>query len=138
MDYVFSNAGIGEKQSYFAETLDEEGRLAEPSTELIDVEVRGHLNVIKLAWYHMKKQGVKGSIVVTTSGTGLVQWQSLAVYSSVKLAVCEGFLSLSLSFFSPLFYCSVDLEADGGCCFFLVGWRNSVSPIVDDTRWHHH
>ena len=84
---AFVNAGIGEKTNYFQDTFDESGLLAEPSSDIIDVDFKGQLNVIKLAWRKMKKQGKGGSIVVTTSGTALVPWQSLPVYSSIKLAV---------------------------------------------------
>lgn len=84
---VFSNAGIGETTNYFQDDFDGEGQLLEPSSHLIDVNLKGQLNVIKLAWRKMKEQGTGGSIVVTTSGTALVPWQSLPVYSGVKLAV---------------------------------------------------
>jgi len=87
LDMAFVNAGIGEKTNYFQDTFDESGLLAEPSSDIIDVDFKGQLNAIKLAWCKMKKQGKGGSIVVTTSGTALVPWQSLPVYSSIKLAM---------------------------------------------------
>ena len=83
---VFANAGVGETTNYFKETFDEAGQLLEPPSDLLDVNLKGMLNVIKLSWFSMKRQGTGGSIVITTSGTAYVPWQSLAVYSSVKLA----------------------------------------------------
>lgn len=84
---VFANAGISERNDYFTESLDENGNLEEPPSTLIDVNLTGVLYVIKLSWYAMKKQGSGGSIVITTSATAYVPWQSLAVYTSAKLAV---------------------------------------------------
>lgn len=52
----------------------------------MDVNLRGMLYTIKLAWFAMKQQKSGGSIVLTTSATAYVPWQSLAVYTSVKLA----------------------------------------------------
>lgn len=86
VDLVFANAGIGETTNYFQDAFDDDGLLLEPPSGLIDVNLRGMLNVIKLSWFMMKRQGTAGSIVITTSATAYVPWQSLAVYSSVKLA----------------------------------------------------
>lgn len=86
---VFANAGIGETTNYFKDTFDDDGHLLEPSSGLIDVNLKGVLNVIKLAWFIMKRQGTGGSIVITTSATAYVPWQSHEVYSSVKLAVSD-------------------------------------------------
>ena len=55
----------------------------------MDVNLKGMLYVIKLSWFAMKQQKSGGSIVVTTSATAYVPWQSLAVYSSVKLAASD-------------------------------------------------
>lgn len=89
VDMVFANAGISERKNYFTENLDENGNLEEPPSTLIDVNLTGVLYAIKLSWFAMKKQKTGGSIVITTSATAYVPWQSLAVYSSVKLAVSE-------------------------------------------------
>ena len=86
VDMVFANAGIGETANYFTDTLDSDGRLQEPPSTVIDVNLKGMLYVIKLSWFAMKQQKSGGSIVITTSATAYVPWQSLAVYSSVKLA----------------------------------------------------
>jgi len=86
VDLVFANAGIGETTNYFTDNLDSHGNLQEPSSTLMDVNLRGMLYTIKLAWFAMKQQKSGGSIVLTTSATAYVPWQSLAVYTSVKLA----------------------------------------------------
>ena len=89
VDLVFANAGIGETTNYFTDTLDDNGLLQEPSSTVMDVNLKGMLYVIKLSWFAMKQQKSGGSIVVTTSATAYVPWQSLAVYSSVKLAASD-------------------------------------------------
>ncbi|KAL9591681.1 MAG: hypothetical protein Q9179_007476 [Wetmoreana sp. 5 TL-2023] len=79
IDMVFANAGVGETTNYFTDQFDDNGNLQEPPSTLIDVNLRGMLYVIKLAWFYMKKQKCGGSIVITTSATAYVPWQSLAV-----------------------------------------------------------
>jgi len=86
IDMVFANAGLGETKNYFSDTLDNDSNLQEPPSTLIDVNLKGMLYTIKLAWFAVKQQKSGGSIVLTTSATAYVPWQSLAVYTSVKLA----------------------------------------------------
>lgn len=92
LDYVFANAGTSEETDYFADSLDSDGLLAEPTYRVIDVNVRGVYNVVKLAWSRMRTDKTEGSIVITTSATAYAPEQSLPVYSSGKLAVREPFL----------------------------------------------
>ena len=40
VDLVFANAGITEKFNVFEDTFDEEGELAEPSSAVIDVNLK--------------------------------------------------------------------------------------------------
>ncbi|CAO1604331.1 hypothetical protein XANCAGTX0491_007890 [Xanthoria calcicola] len=86
VDLVFANAGISERTNYFTDAFDEEGKLREPSSTLMDTNLQSVLYTIKLAWFTMKQQKSKGSIVITTSATAYVPWQSLAVYTAAKLA----------------------------------------------------
>jgi NAD(P)-dependent dehydrogenase (short-subunit alcohol dehydrogenase family) len=87
IDYAFANAGVSEETDYFADQLDSEGMLAEPTYGVVDVNMRGVYNVVKLAWSRMRADQTQGSIVITTSATGYAPEQSLPVYSSGKLAV---------------------------------------------------
>jgi NAD(P)-dependent dehydrogenase (short-subunit alcohol dehydrogenase family) len=87
VDYAFANAGVSEEADYFADQLDAEGRLVEPTYRVLDVNVRGVYNLVKLAWSRMRKDQTPGSIVITTSASGYAPEQSLPVYSSGKLAV---------------------------------------------------
>lgn len=87
VDFAFANAGVSEEADYFADTFDDDGRLAEPTYRVLDVNVRGVYNFVKLALSRMRKEKTPGSIVITTSASGYAPEQSLPVYSSGKLAV---------------------------------------------------
>lgn len=87
IDYAFANAGVSEETNYFADQFDSDGLLVEPTYAVLDVNLRGVYNVIKLAWSQMRADKTHGSIVITTSATAYSPEQSLPVYSSGKLAV---------------------------------------------------
>ncbi|KAK4108596.1 NAD(P)-binding protein [Canariomyces notabilis] len=87
VDYAFANAGVSEETNYFADTFDAEGNLQEPTYAVLDVNLRGVLNFVKLAWSTMRKNGTAGSIVITTSATAYAPEQSLPVYASGKIAL---------------------------------------------------
>lgn len=87
IDYAFANAGRSEEADYFADQLGSDGLLAEPTYAVLDVNLRGVYNVVKLAWSQMRADKTRGSIVITTSATAFAPEQSLPVYSSGKLAV---------------------------------------------------
>lgn len=91
---AIANAGQGEDGSYLNDTYDERGNLLEPSYNVIDTNLRGTLNFIKLALHHMKKNAVQGSIVITSSATAYSAEQSLPVYSGTKAAVSDTSWSL--------------------------------------------
>ncbi|KAM7188761.1 short chain dehydrogenase reductase family [Rhypophila sp. PSN 637] len=78
LDYVFTNAGTSEETDYFADSLDHDGLLAEPTYRVIDVNVRGS---------RMRADKTQASIVVTTNATAYAPEQSLPVYSSGKIAL---------------------------------------------------
>ncbi|OTB04032.1 hypothetical protein M426DRAFT_165928 [Hypoxylon sp. CI-4A] len=87
IDYVFANAGVSEETNYFADEFDSEGKLIEPTYRVLDINVRAVYNVVKLAWSRMRKDGIRGSIVITTSATAYAPEQNLPVYASGKLAL---------------------------------------------------
>ncbi|KAG8162672.1 hypothetical protein KVR01_007150 [Diaporthe batatas] len=82
-----ANAGQGEDGSYLKDSYDEQGNLLEPKYNVIDTNFRGTLNFIKLALHNMKKNSIKGSIVITSSATAYSAEQSLPVYSGTKAAL---------------------------------------------------
>ncbi|KAI0391318.1 short chain dehydrogenase reductase [Xylariaceae sp. FL0594] len=102
MDYVFANAGVLEdNHPYFAEVCDEAGSLKEPDYSMMDVNVKGVYNTVKLAWHYMKRMnqldretGIisshelpEKSIVITTSSTAYFPEPGLPIYSSGKAAL---------------------------------------------------
>ena len=96
LDYVFANAGVSETENFLADILEDGtekdgastmNRLKEPTYPLFEVNLRGVLNTIKLAHHSMKRFGLRGSIVITSSATAYAPEQSLPVYSAVKLAL---------------------------------------------------
>ncbi|KAJ5054251.1 uncharacterized protein L3040_000530 [Drepanopeziza brunnea f. sp. 'multigermtubi'] len=88
IDGVFANAGIGPRANYLAlETSDDDGELIEPSTQALDVMLRGVINTACLAAHYMKQQQPPaGSIVLMGSSTGL-QPLRIPDYSTAKHGV---------------------------------------------------
>ncbi|KAI5203351.1 hypothetical protein E4T39_04198 [Aureobasidium subglaciale] len=87
VDIVVANAGVSQNVNHFADTFDSEGLLEEPVYPVIDVNLKAVLNTVKLGLSAFHRQGSGGSIVITSSATGLSPEQSLPVYSAVKCGV---------------------------------------------------
>ncbi|KAL2829476.1 short chain dehydrogenase reductase [Aspergillus cavernicola] len=87
IDFAFANAGISEETDYFADTFGEDGELEEPTYQVLSVNLRAVLNLVKLAASNMRKHRTAGSIVITTSATAYAPEQSLPVYAAGKLAL---------------------------------------------------
>ncbi|KAK2669978.1 Short-chain dehydrogenase/reductase SDR [Fusarium oxysporum f. sp. vasinfectum] len=71
IDHVFANAGIGPRADYLSTQLDQAGNLMEPSSQNLDINLKGVINTSTLAIHHMRQQAEGGSIVITGSATGL-------------------------------------------------------------------
>ncbi|KNG46670.1 aristolochene synthase [Stemphylium lycopersici] len=69
------------------DSYDDYGNLLEPSYKVIDVNLRGTLNFIKISLHLMKKNAIAGSIVITSSATAYLPEQTLPVYSGTKAAL---------------------------------------------------
>ncbi|KAJ0271211.1 hypothetical protein Brms1b_009660 [Colletotrichum noveboracense] len=82
-----ANAGQSEDGTYLTDSFDAQGNLLEPNYDVIDVNLRGTLNFVKLALHNMRSNQTKGSIVLTSSATAYLAEQSLPVYSGTKAAV---------------------------------------------------
>ncbi|KAI0400483.1 hypothetical protein F4802DRAFT_584793 [Xylaria palmicola] len=96
IDYVFPNAGISGGEAghdYFADETDAEGRLLPPRDRVVDVNLRGALHAVKLAWSRMRaqrragEQGVPYGIVLTLSIAAYVPEQVFPVYTATKEAL---------------------------------------------------
>ena len=105
LDIAIANAGVSETMDDWLNDSFEDGgdcgtdKLKEPEYKVIDVNLRGVLNFIKLAIRAMRKnvnaadasgrdKASGGSIVITSSATAYAPEQSLPIYSASKLAVC--------------------------------------------------
>ncbi|KAL9123056.1 MAG: hypothetical protein Q9187_000383 [Circinaria calcarea] len=87
VDMAFANAGISEETDYFQDRFEDNGLLAEPAYPVLDVNLRAVINFVKLSWSVMRRDGTRGSIVITTSATAYAPEQSLPVYAAAKLAL---------------------------------------------------
>lgn len=98
VDIAVANAGVSELDGdYLTDLYDMDGNLLEPTYKVVDVNLRGALNFVKLALNSMKRNAVKGSIVITSSATAYSAEQSLPVYSGVKAAVRTPIFSMTPS-----------------------------------------
>lgn len=100
VDHVFANAGISETENFLADTLEDSSpaanvaatgttleNLKEPGYPLIDINLKGVLNIVKLAHHVFLRDATAGSIVITSSATAYSPEISLPVYSALKLAI---------------------------------------------------
>lgn len=92
LDIVIANAGVSQECDYFADTFSADGELKEPAYDVLDVNLRAMLNVVKLTLRAFRsqwggRQDGGGSLVLTSSATAYAPELSLPVYSASKLAV---------------------------------------------------
>ncbi|KAI0412443.1 NAD(P)-binding protein [Xylaria grammica] len=81
---AFANAGVFEKTDFFSDVLDADGGLARPDSLLFDVNVKGVLYTVKLAWSSMRRHKIAGSIVITSSTVGYAPEAAVPTYSALK------------------------------------------------------
>ncbi|GKU08040.1 trans-carveol dehydrogenase [Fusarium langsethiae] len=86
VDHVFANAGIGPRADYLTLQVDQDGELMEPSTQTLDVNLKGVINTAILAIDCFQRQPEGGSIVLTGSATGLQQCRAVD-YATAKHGV---------------------------------------------------
>jgi NAD(P)-dependent dehydrogenase (short-subunit alcohol dehydrogenase family) len=83
IDIVVANAGLNEIGDQFFDTeVDQNGNLSEPDYRVIDVNLKGTANTMKLAFHHLRPKG--GSIIITASLAGYQGSTGLPIYSSTK------------------------------------------------------
>jgi NAD(P)-dependent dehydrogenase (short-subunit alcohol dehydrogenase family) len=92
VDFAFANAAVTERADYFADVFEDDGSdlLAPPDDSfqrVLDVNLRAVMFFVKLAWSTMRRNGTRGSIVITTSATAYAPEQSLPVYAATKTGV---------------------------------------------------
>ncbi|KAI9928421.1 hypothetical protein ASPWEDRAFT_170580 [Aspergillus wentii DTO 134E9] len=91
IDIVIANAGIMESHTVLGlDDLDEEGDLRESKEgfKVIDVNLKGTLNTLRLAMHHMKsKQTPSGSVVLLASTSGYFGGTGVSAYVASKHGV---------------------------------------------------
>lgn len=89
VDALIANAGVGELEDLFLDEIDSAGKLKQPSHVVIDVNLKGVINCVKIAVHYMKKQEEGGSIIMTSSTAGYIAESCLPAYSTTKHGVCS-------------------------------------------------
>ncbi|KAI1620037.1 hypothetical protein EDD37DRAFT_654146 [Exophiala viscosa] len=94
IDLVVANAGIMETRSFFDFETDGGGGLVEDKGiyRVIDVNLKGTMNTLRLAMFHMKsnpvdQDGFRGSIVLTSSTSGFFSGTAVVSYVASKHGV---------------------------------------------------
>ncbi|KAF7544841.1 hypothetical protein G7046_g9701 [Stylonectria norvegica] len=93
VDIVVANAGIMESRRFFDFEVDEGGKLREDGAgRVIDVNLKGTMNTLRLAVFHMKDNtpdasGWRGSVVLVSSTSGYFGGTEVVSYISSKHGV---------------------------------------------------
>jgi NAD(P)-dependent dehydrogenase (short-subunit alcohol dehydrogenase family) len=91
IDIVVPNAGVAEPQGqYFNLKVDEEGRPLPLDLGVVDVDMKGTMYTVALAFHYMKGKG--GSVVIVSSRAGYGGMPEMPSYSASK----HGWFSSSL------------------------------------------
>ncbi|KAF2194919.1 NAD(P)-binding protein [Zopfia rhizophila CBS 207.26] len=94
VDIAIANAGMMESKGFFDFEEDEKGELKEPveAYQVIDVNLKGTMNTLRLAMYTMKlnrpdSDGARGSIVLIASTSGYFGGTGVVSYIASKHGV---------------------------------------------------
>ncbi|KAJ0425366.1 hypothetical protein BJY00DRAFT_308114 [Aspergillus carlsbadensis] len=94
LDFVIANAGTMEYQPVLEDSFDEQGELEEPrdAYRVIDVNLKGSLNTLKLALHHLKSTPnasplISRSITLLASTAGYFDGAGTTAYTSSKHGV---------------------------------------------------
>ncbi|KAM5353730.1 hypothetical protein ACJ41O_000380 [Fusarium nematophilum] len=88
VDVVVANAGIGEVEDIFLDDVDEvTGDLRQPNHSVLEVNLKGVMNTVKVAVHHMRKQPHGGAIIMTASSAGYLGEKLIPAYTAAKHGV---------------------------------------------------
>ena len=88
IDIVIANAGVSETDGdIFVDEFDEHGVLKQPLYKVVDINLKGVMDTVKVAVSHFKRQGSGGRIVMTASTAGYMSEPGVPVYSATKHGV---------------------------------------------------
>ncbi|KAI0864724.1 short chain dehydrogenase [Xylaria cubensis] len=78
VDHVFANAGMGPKVDYVSDIeLDDNGDPKEPTSIVLDVNLKGTVNTATIAVHYIRQNPSGGSVVVNCSVTGFQRFRSV-------------------------------------------------------------
>ncbi|KAH8202091.1 hypothetical protein TruAng_003759 [Truncatella angustata] len=87
LDFVFANAGILERENWYATAAELDEPPPEPNWTALDVNLKGCMNTIRIARHYMARSPEKGSIVVTSSSAAIWPSEFTPVYTASKHGV---------------------------------------------------
>ncbi|KAI8627599.1 putative 15-hydroxyprostaglandin dehydrogenase [Xylariaceae sp. FL1651] len=92
IDHVYANAGITPRTNYVDIELDDNGDPKEPTSAVLDVNLKGVINTVTLAVHYLRQGAGGGSIVITSSVAGLQRFRAVdyavAKHGTVGLLRC--------------------------------------------------
>lgn len=77
IDHVYANAGISPRANYLATEVDEKGQLKEPTSLVLDVNLKGVINTATLGIYYIRQQPEGGSVVISASIASLQRFRAV-------------------------------------------------------------
>lgn len=88
IDIVIANAGVSETDGdIFIDEFDQSGQLKQPVYKVLDINLKGVMDTVKVAVSHFKRQKTPGRIVMTASTAGYMSEPGVPVYSATKHGV---------------------------------------------------
>jgi len=88
VDILIANAGVSETDGdIFVDEYDAQGKLKQPAYKVLDINLKGVIDCVKVAVSHFRKQGNGGRIVMTASTAGYMSEPGVPVYSATKHGV---------------------------------------------------
>ncbi|KAK6083234.1 hypothetical protein SCUP515_01976 [Seiridium cupressi] len=72
LDFVFANAGILERENWYALTPSPDEPPPEPDWAAVEINLKGCMNTVRIARHYMAKSPDKGSILATSSSGGIL------------------------------------------------------------------
>ncbi|KAK6066926.1 short chain dehydrogenase [Seiridium cupressi] len=84
LDFVFANAGILERENWYALTPSPDEPPPEPDWAAVEINLKGCMNTVRIARHYMAKSPDKGSILATSSSGGIWAAQCAPIYTASK------------------------------------------------------
>lgn len=96
VDHVFANAGIGPKTNYVSGIeLDDNGDPKEPTSAVLDVNLKGAINTAALGVHYIRQNPSSGSVVINASSSGLQRFRGVD-YGGCLPVISTGGIPLTL------------------------------------------